>query len=229
MRQRTCNNKEQRPVKGRSHNRNVRYFAFFLFTILAINQGFGQKTVKKVFLNPHVTSIQIDTNLFFEVKVETSQEKAMVLEAYMEGEYQKDLALEITENGNTLLVAGKFQPYFNKPNDKLSAHKVVSISLYIRVPENKEVYLYGSSSNVIVEGNYKDLRVVLNDGKCTIREVGQKVSATTQSGPISLIIAKGRVKAMSKYGNIAKERIPNGNEQYNLSTTTGNITITQAK
>lgn len=229
MRQRTCNNKEQRPVKGRSHNHNVRYFAYFLLAILSINQGFGQKTIKKVYLNPQVTSIQIDTNLFFEVKVETSQEKAMVLEASMEGEYQKDLALEIIENGNTLLVAGKFQPYFKEPNDKLSAHKVVSISLYIRIPENKEVYLYGNSSNVMVEGNYKDLRVVLNDGRCTIREVGQNVSATTQSGPISLIIASGTVKAMSKYGSIAKEYIPKGNERFNLSSTTGNITITQAR
>ncbi len=207
----------------------MRYFAFFLFALLVVNQGFGQKTVKKVFLNPDVTSIQIDTNLFFDVKVETSQEKALVLEASMEGEYQKDLALEITENGNTLLVAGKFQPYFNDPNDKLSAHKVVSISLYIRVPENKEVYLYGNSSNVMAEGNYKDLRVVLNDGKCTIREGGQKVSATTQSGPISLIIASGTVKAISKYGSIAKEQIPKGDELFNLSSTTGNITITQAK
>ncbi|WP_297764059.1 DUF4097 family beta strand repeat-containing protein [uncultured Muriicola sp.] len=207
----------------------MRYFAFFLFSLLAVNQGFGQKTVKKLFLNPDVTSIQIDTNLFFDVKVETSQEEALVLEASIEGEYQKDLALEITENGKTLFVAGKFQPYFNDPNDKLSAHKVVSISLYIRVPENKEVYLYGSSSNVMVEGNYKDLRVVLNDGKCTIREGGQKVSATTQSGPISLIIASGTVKALSKYGSISKEHIPKGNELFNLTSTTGNITITQAK
>lgn len=207
----------------------MRYIAFYLFAILTISQGLGQKIVKKVFLNPHVTSIQIDTNLFFEVKVETSKEKAMVLEATMEGEYQKDLALEITENGNTLLVAGKFQPYFNVPNDKLSAHKVVSISLYIRVPENKEVYLYGGSSNVNVAGNYKDLRVVLDDGQCTIREGGQKVNARTQSGSISLIIGRGTVKATSKYGSIAKEHIPKGNERFNLSTITGNITITQAK
>lgn len=153
----------------------------------------------------------------------------MVLEASMEGEYQKDLALEVTENGNTLFVAGKFQPYFNDPNDKLSAHKVVSISLYISVPENKEVYLFGNSSNVMVEGNFKELNVVLNDGKCTIREGGKKVSATTQSGPISLIIASGTVTARSKYGNIAKEQIPKGNERFNLVSTTGNITITQAR
>ncbi|NNJ88446.1 MAG: hypothetical protein HKP53_03520 [Eudoraea sp.] len=207
----------------------MKYFAYFLFVILAINLGYGQKTVKKVFLNPHVTSIQIDTNHFFEVQVETSREKTMVLEASIEGEYQKDLALEVSENGNTLHVAGEFQPYFNDPNDKLSAHKVVSISLHIRIPENKEVYLYGSSSNVMVEGNYKDLKVVLNDGQCTIKEVGQKVSATTRSGPISLIIASGTIKAMSKYGSIAKEYIPKGNEQFNLSSTTGNITITQAR
>lgn len=220
---------EQLPILGCLHNCNVRHITFLLFTILALNLGFGQKTVKKLFLNPHITSIQIDTNLFFEVKVVTSQKEAMVLEASMEGEYQEDLGLEITENGNTLLVAGKFQPYFNIPNDKLSAHKVVSISLYIRIPENKELYVYGSSSNVMVEGNYKDLKVVLNDGKCTIREGGKKVSATTRSGPISLIIASGTGKAMSKYGSVSKERIPKGNERYKLLSTTGNITITQAK
>jgi len=207
----------------------VRYFAFFITSILVLNLGFGQKTVRKLFLTPHVKAIQIDTDLFFEVNVKTSEEKEMVLEASMEGEYQKDLGLVITKNGNTIFVSGEFQPYFNDPNDKLSAHKVVSISLNIRIPENKEVYLYGNSSNVLVEGNYKDLRVVLNDGKCTIRDVGQKVSATTRSGPISLIIASGKVKALSKYGSISKEHIPNGNERFNLSSTTGNITITQAR
>ncbi len=196
---------------------------------MALHLGFGQKTVKKVFLTPHVTAIQIDTRLFFEVNVETSQEKEMVLEASMEGEYQKELGIVITENGNTIFVSAEFQPYFSAPNDKLSAHKVVSISLNVSIPENKEVSIYGNSSHVAVEGKYKDLRVVLNDGKCSIREVGQKVSATTQSGPISLEIASGRVKAMTKYGSISEEHIPNGSEQYQLQSTSGNITITQAK
>ncbi len=218
-----------RPINGRLLIRNVRYLVFFLIGLLTLNPGFGQKTVKKVFSTPHVTAFNIDTSLFFEVDVETSVEKEMVLEASMEGEYQQDLQLVIRENGNTLFVAGEFQPYFEIPNDKLSAHKVVSISLKVSIPENQVVHLYGSGANVEVEGNYKALSVVLNDGKCTIRKVGQNVRATTQSGPISLIITSGRVKALTKYGKIENEQIPYGKEQYHLQSTSGNITITQAE
>ncbi|MGB5378087.1 hypothetical protein [Muriicola sp.] len=208
---------------------HVKYFAFFLISMAMLSPVLGQKTIKKVFLSPHVTAIQINTDLFFEVTVVTTKEKEMVLEASLEGEYQKDLGIEVRENGNTLFVAGEFQPYFNLPNDKLSAHKVVSISLHVIVPENKEVFLYGGSANIKAEGNYKELTVVLNDGTCTFGEVGQKVSATTQSGPINLAIARGTVKAKSKYGTVAKEMIPDGEEQYDLSSTTGNITIKKAR
>jgi hypothetical protein len=208
---------------------HVKYFAFFLISMVMLCPAFGQKTIKKVFLSPHVTAIQINTALFFEVTVVTTKEKELVLEASLEGEYQKDLGIEVTENGNTLLVAGQFQPYFNPPNDKLSAHKVVSISLHVEVPENKEVFLYGGSANIQAEGNYKELKVVLNDGTCTFGDVGRKLSATTQSGPINLAIARGKIKATSKYGTVAKDMIPDGDTQYELSSTTGNITIKKAR
>jgi len=207
----------------------VKQLLFLLLLTLNLLSCFGQKFVKKSVVSQGTTSIQLDTSNFFEVQVGTTRENEIVLEATMEGEYEKDLGLEISEAGNTLMVSAAFQPHFVAPNDKLSAHKVISISLTVLIPENMDVSVYGTSANVFIEGQYKHLKVALNDGRCTIKEGGENVEATTQSGPISLEIASGTILAETKYGSIDKQYVPVGNDQYSLHSTTGNISIRQSK
>ncbi len=229
MRQKTCKNKTHAPIRGvylfYLVNRVVLLIVFGLF----LQHAAGQKVIKKSLLNTNTSHIQIDTNNFFEVVVNTSSEHEIVLEAFIDGEYQKDLGLEIAEYGNTVMVSAAFQPHFSFPNDKLSAHKVISISLHVLIPEFKEVYLFGTSANITVEGYYKNLKVSLNDGRCIIKEVGENVVATTQSGAISLEIGSGKIIADSKYGTIDQEDIPDGNDQYALHSATGNISIKKSK
>ena len=206
-------------------NRVVLLIVFGLF----LQHVAGQKVIKKSLLNTNTSHIQIDTNNFFEVIVNTSPAHEIVLEAFIDGEYQKDLGLEIEEYGNTVMVSAAFQPHFSFPNDKLSAHKVISISLHVQIPEFKEVHLFGTSSNITVEGHYKNLKVSLDDGRCIIKEVGENVVAITQSGAISLEIGSGKIIADSKYGTIDQEDIPDGNDQYALHSATGNISIKKSK
>ena len=71
---------------------------------------------------------------------------------------------------NTLYVATKYQPLFTDANDKLSAHKVMSIELGLNIPANKSIYVSSDIASVFVNGQYKDAIIELINGACVLND-----------------------------------------------------------
>ncbi|GGD51705.1 hypothetical protein GCM10011361_17990 [Muriicola marianensis] len=203
----------------------VKYFTTFLLLLLCLDQACGQKIVKKAMLLPHITSIQIEAQHFSEVQLTTTPGVELQLEATMEGEYQKDIGIEMTEDGNTLTISGSFQPFFEAPNDKLSAHKVVAVSLQVRVPEDQIVAVYGTNTRVMAGGIFRELEIVLSDGQCSLENPEGFIRATTLSGDIFLSAETGVVKAESKYGKVDIPELPVGKNRFNLESVRGDIYV----
>lgn len=189
----------------------------------------GQRTVKKSIVDHNISLIQIDTENCFKVDIETSTGKELIVEASFDGEYNKDLLLTIKEEGNTLKIQAGFQPNFVDPNDKLSAHKVVSIALKIKLPSEQAVQVFGTNSNIDISGSYKNLTVTLADGHCFLNQVSRYADIKTQSGDIRASIVAAMIKAQSKYGMVKSDKIPFGDAELILTTTTGNIYITKTE
>lgn len=185
----------------------------------------SQKKIERKVNASLISLVQIDATNSFEVQIETGITDEIVVAAQLEGEYTKDLVLEVYENGSTLIINTGFKEGFVNPNDKLSAHKVVSIALHVFLPKWKNVQVYGTNARVMVQGDYTGLNVVLSDGNCDLKEVGQNVTVKTHSGNISLKAKDGSIDASSKYGRVSKMILPNGRNHYNLSTVTGNIEL----
>lgn len=200
----------------------MRFFIllFFYFHILP-----AQKVVKKAIVNHEITSINIDVTNCYKLVLDTTAYNEMVLEATIDGEYKKDLVLNSEQKGHTIHVSNGFQPIFKNPNDKLSAHKVISIALKINIPKNKSVMVYGSDCNVTVAGNYRKIKIILDDGICILNNVSKSVTVMTRSGDISAYTRGAEVIANSKYGSVLSDKIPAKNDHYVLTTITGNISI----
>ncbi len=189
----------------------------------------GQKLVKKAFIGPRTESIQIDAQYCYRIDLATSPTDEVQVSASIEGEYAKDLLVSIGEEGTTVLVSAGFQPIFINPNDKLSAHKVVSIALQISVPEYKEVSIFGTNSNVNASGKYENLHITLSDGICTLENVSETVEVATQKGDIWLSAPSGHILAESTYGKVDQETIPFGDNQFILKTVEGQIHLKKTK
>ena len=185
----------------------------------------GQKVVKKSIINQNTSFVQIDVSKSYKINIETSSSEEMVIEAAIDGEYQKDLLLNVKEEGASVLVSAEFQPNFINPNDKLSAHKVVSIALKMKIPAEKSVHIFGRSCNVSASGNYKKLKITLSDGDCVLSKVGGIAEVTTQSGMIAIESKAASIISISKYGSINGDQIPDGQDQYELHTVTGDILL----
>lgn len=201
-------------------------FFTFLFTLCI---GCAQTLVEKTIVDSHIAFIEIDATNCFDIILETVQDDAMQIEAKIDGEYHNDVLLMVGEEGNTLQVGAGFQPNFIKPNDKLSAHKVVSIALRIRLPQGKSVVLNGTSCNVSAKGTYLNLEVSLNDGQCVLQQISEKVVVRTQSGDISIFSKEAAIQAESKYGIVSENHIPKGDTKYVLKTVTGNIHLNRTE
>ncbi|WP_254774794.1 hypothetical protein [Flagellimonas zhangzhouensis] len=189
----------------------------------------GQKLVKKAFLDPRTETIQIDAEYCYRIDVKTSKDKELHVSASMEGEYADDLLISIEESGTTAMVSADFQPLFVNPNDKLSAHKVVSIALEVQVPEYKNVQIFGTNSNVYAQGNYHKLNITLADGMCALENVAESVEVSTQEGDITLSAPSGDIIAESNYGKVESNSIPKGNNQFILRSVEGNIYLKKTK
>lgn len=199
---------------------------FCLFgLLLGIQFSTAQKLIKKSIVNSDISYIKIDVKNCFEITLETSNSNEMVVEAQIDGEYKKDLLLNISEKGSTIVVSTDFQPNFVNPNDKLSAHKVISIALKVILPKQKDVHVFGTNCNVTATGNYEFLKVSLNDGRCDLNNIFENVEVITQSGHITASYSDAMVKAKSKYGKVTGTISKTGNSQYDLSTVTGDILL----
>lgn len=165
----------------------------------------------------------------FKVEFHTGDGNEINIEAEIEGEYSQDLDLKVNTNGTTVLIEAGFAPSFENPNDKLSAHKVVSILLKITIPYFKKLEVYGTNSRVILEGKYKELDVSLSDGECELHNIVGNANVKTQSGSIRVFARSAQINANSKYGIVSFNPIPEGLFIYKLQTVTGNIELSKTE
>ena len=199
---------------------------FLLFSCCFLK---AQKTVKKTIIDPKTSFIQIDAENCFEVILQTSNSTDLIVDAAMDGEYNPNLLVNVKQEGATIFVSAGFQPNFIVPNDKLSAHKVVSIALNIKLPNYINAKVFGTSCNVMASGRYHSLDVRLSDGRCELKNVGENCTVRTQSGDILVFSNKASINATSTYGKIIKEPIPAGNDYFKLHTVTGDIHLKKTK
>ena len=189
--------------------------------------GFGlltaQRVIKKSVFDPTASIITIDAENCFKVELSTSETKEIVVQAHIDGEYKNELVLHVVHHGPSVEISTDFQPYFVQPNDKLSAHKVLSISLEVQIPENMDVGIIGTSTNVFVHGEYAHLRVLLDDGSCNLSAIYGTMKITTRSGDINVYTKGATFLIKNSFGIVEREPIPEADVFFDLTTTMGDV------
>ncbi len=187
----------------------------------------GQKRVQKTLLDPSVQSVVIDGSQCFQISLETADTREVLVEAEMEGEYQSEVMVATETLGNTLRISTGFVPSFKIPNDKLSAHKVLSIKLRVVLPQYQRVSLAAGSCRVETTGTFRDLKIHITEGGCLLAHMAEHTEVTTASAPITALIGRGMVEAHSRYGQVQLEPIPPGDPEFVFRSTRGNIRVSR--
>ena len=201
---------------------------FFCLLGLVVSATYGQKTIHKSFIEEGVDQIFIDARDSYQVTLHTTASNSLTIKAFIEGEYSANQLLNVYTNDHLLTIEPGFSAGFQLPNDKLSAHKVLSISLAIEVPENFSVQLVGNSNRTEVYGKYKSLKIALNDGPCILHNVSQSVEVHTIKGLIKAYVERATIRAHSTYGTLTSDSIPLGSNQLVLESRIGAIELIKA-
>lgn len=198
-----------------------------VFFMLGILQG--QKVVEKSLSGKRAGFVEIDAVNCYRVSLKTLPTDRVEVVARMDGEYAGRLIVFLEERQGTVAIRAGFLPGLALPIDKLSAHKVVAISLEIGLPPHKRVRLRGTDSHVLASGDYRHLDIALGKGSCHLRALGQRVEVRTQSGDIWLATADGDILAHSEHGQVLREVVPLGDPHFELRSVEGDIHVHKPK
>lgn len=198
-----------------------------LLSVLLISGqlAIAQKKVNKSILLPSGHLLEINAGQCYSVELETAKGRHLIVEAVMEGEYKGELLLQISTEGGTTSVNAGLQPLFGLPEDKLGAHKVISIALKIYLPHDQRVQLFGHSSQITAKGRYSHLQVYLEEGQCSLLGVSDWAEVITRDADINLESPAAIITANSKYGMVSPHQIPPGTARFHLQTISGNIQL----
>ena len=202
---------------------------FYIIILLFAFQTEAQTIIQKSFSAEKLSAIHINGNFMFHISIETTASNTIEMVSRVEGENSEHVVLVTEIKNNTLYVSSKFQPLFADANDKLSAHKVMSIELTLSIPENQTVYIVSDIASIEMKGKYNSATVELTNGDCILNPFQGQAVINTIQGAISVHANFAKVDAFTKHGVLHSEALSSGNHLLSLHSINGDITITKSQ
>ncbi|MEZ4818044.1 MAG: hypothetical protein R2776_08760 [Flavobacteriaceae bacterium] len=214
-------------VKSRYPKPNTTLLGFFLFFCLFfIPKGISQKVIEKSWKGTAFEVIEILSDEVFNIEIIAGNFSEIKLQSKIAGENFESMNIGASEKGKILTLKPSYRPYFIPQNDKLAAHKVISIELQLYIPEWMTVFISSKLASLEATGNFKELDVNLRDGHCILKEFSGNAMLNTHFGNIT-VYAKPEVSGVgvSKKGTVFNKL--SGKAMYTLiaESVNGNISL----
>ncbi|MBT8287087.1 MAG: hypothetical protein KJO00_03650 [Bacteroidia bacterium] len=206
-----------------------RFIVMFLMVALTIGGAYSQKAVEKSIDAQGIKGIAVQGDQLYRITIKTHDEKLIYATAFFEGENQNDLLLVARNDEGTITFSINWNPAFNDPNDKLSAHKMISAGLEIIVPGNLQLDVKSDQADLIVNGQFDKVRAVLREGNCDISGMAKSADIVTVNGSISARTESSRIETHAKDGNVIRYPISKGPNSWRLKSVNGQIFIRSLK
>ena len=135
---------------------------FYIIAILFISSEiYPQKIVQKQWAASAVDTILIASDEIYRVRISSAPAEIITLAASVEGELYESVIVKEFISGGTLRIDTGFSPYFSPKNDKLAAHKVMSVEMSLIVPKHIAVVVHSKMASVVATGDIAFLETVL--------------------------------------------------------------------
>ncbi|WP_152975590.1 hypothetical protein [Lacinutrix himadriensis] len=201
------------------------YIFLFCFTYMLHAQNIHEKT----FSEGDISTISINGKNVFKITVDAKPVHEITVHSRVEGENNENIVLVTETKNSNLYIAIKQQPLFVDANDKLSAHKVISVEINLVIPEYLSMGINLYESDLIVNGNYKSVSVNSDSGNCFFNAFYGDAKIYTRDGNIAVQTNKANISATSKNGDIKQEEIDSGSHEIIIKTINGNVTVSKSQ
>ena len=144
-----------------------------------------------------------------------------------EGEHSENLVIIDSINQGVLRLSTDFQPLFKADNDKLSAHKVLSVELQLSIPKPIDLNIKSDIAQTKIEGQFPNVFIELKTGNCTLDPFFGNATINTINGTINIKTNNAKTIAKSKTGIVDVVQFKLALHQLNLQTVNGNINVSK--
>lgn len=189
----------------------------------------AQHVTEKRFENVSLTRVVVDADKITRLELETTDVDDVTVVTNYQGEYMDNLVTIATLTNKVLNIKVKFLPSFILPDDKLAAHKVLSVKVKIMLPANKYLSVSGNDADVLISGSYKNVQVVLNSGNCIFKDLKGNGTVDLFSGDVILNNYRGKVNWKTDYGSAIVNEIVENKHFMVIHTVKGNIYVNHYK
>ena len=156
-----------------------------LFLLLSLPALAQKSTVKEADAGI-LQVLQIDVDNIYRLDVKTTNGDTFKASMNTEGEFSTEMVLNLIENGSTWLLNVGFAPGFEPNDDKLGAHKIVSVDLTLEIPQGKYLMVSGRCLRVSLDGVYDKTEVILDAGNIAARNFKASGILSTNEGSIKV-------------------------------------------
>ncbi len=163
---------------------------------------FAQIETQKTLPIDGVNRVEILANASFSIEIFSTHDTLIRIKNSMEGEYADAFRVATMRNGGLLKLIMVPQPSFQPPNDKLSAHKVYSVSLQLWIPKHLNIHVESSLAQLNIYGPFEYLRTRLGDGDCRIYNHFGAADIQTTQGDIWLQTSSATIQTTTQSGLI---------------------------
>ncbi|MBL4663822.1 MAG: DUF4097 family beta strand repeat protein [Flavobacteriaceae bacterium] len=190
----------------------------------------AQKIMEKSWNSNQFERIEIISDEIYHVKIISEATETIYVNTKVEGEHSENIVLLISEANKTLSLTHGFTPYLVMQNDKLAAHKVISIEMEIRVPPHFKVIINGAITSVETEGAFNNIQLDLGSGNCVLKNFKGNAQLNSKDGNI-LVFAEKTVfgEAKSRAGSVKNELPKEGQFFIKAESVNGDITLLKSQ
>lgn len=193
--------------------KSIVYTACLCFVCTTIT---AQKELMKSWDASSFDSVEVISDEVFVIRVVSARINSIEVVIKVEGEHAEQLVLAVSKEQRVLSIAPELRPYFKAPNDKLAAHKVLSIEMEVRVPESFEFYTEAAIASVEARGSFKGFSAQLHDGNCTLFNFKGNADLFTRHGNIKVFAQDGVGAIVTSQRGKAENKLINPNSIFTV-------------
>jgi hypothetical protein len=190
----------------------------------------AQKILEKQIDAIETKQLVIASDMINLLSIATEKTDQIKMITKIAGENSENVIVTASEENNILTIGTAYTPYFSPENDKLAAHKILSIEMQLIIPDFLIVEIDTKTASIEATGTYDVFRANLDYGNCELNNFLGHAMLRTVHGNI-LVHAQEHVsgRAFSKKGSVLNY-LP-GRAKYTIiaESRDGDISLFQTK
>tara|TARA_R110002020_G_scaffold9988_8_gene38765 strand:- start:49 stop:681 length:633 start_codon:yes stop_codon:yes gene_type:complete len=206
----------------------IKKIVFCIFIIFSATI-YGQKRINSTLDTVGVKGIFIDSDAVFKAEISAAPTDKITITSGIEGETFETFLINTEVKNNLLNITSGRSPDYEKIDDKLAAHKVMSVVLSITVPEGFELWVKSALASISAVGRFDYINFNLSSGDCRLDDFIGSGVINTETGNILAKTQNCKISAHTRNGKMVVDNIDAGQHSLTLTSIDGNIAVVQSK